>query len=198
MKSVNIKKNMITAALITLAVTLSQTAMAKSIDDKQASQNDRIQQGINSGELTSKEAWRLKKQQKHIRQKERRFKADGHFTRRERAIIHKDLLRASGRIHKQKHDRQKQGVRRLGLKRYGINKNQNKQARRIAQGVRSGELTWKETAQLSRQQSRINRQERRFRADGSFTRGERARICKRQTRASKNIYRKKNNNRKRY
>lgn len=69
------------------------------------------------------------------------------------------------------------------------------QTKRIKQGVRSGELTKGEAAVLGKQQRSINRSKRRAKADGQVTRRERATIQTRQNRASRNIKRKKNNER---
>ena len=74
-----------------------------------------------------------------------------------------------------------------------VRKQQVHQQRRINQGVRSGELTRKETRDLKRQQRSINRSKRRAKSDGVVTKGERVRLRGRQRRASKNIRRKKNN-----
>jgi len=192
------KNKLLTTTLLLTIAGFSSSVMAginsPVIDKKQEKQKDRIVQGVTSGSLTGKETWRLSKQQKHIYQEERRFKADGHFTRRERAKVHMDLTKASVSIYKQKHDRQYQGGRHQGIHSPWINKRERHQAKRIGQGVKSGALTWKETAHLGKQQARIHRQERRFKADGTFTRKERARIHKRQNKASKNIYRAKHNN----
>jgi hypothetical protein len=163
------------------------------IDNKQDNQKGRIVQGIKSGELTAQETRRLGKQQGKTYRKEYRFKADGDFTPRERAVIHRDLLKSSKSIYVQKHDRQVQGMGRPGLRSPGINKRQVNQRKRIGQGIRSGELTRGEAARLGHQQVRIHRQERRFKSDGTFTKRERVRVHKKQNRASKNIYRKKHN-----
>ncbi len=166
------------------------------IDQKEAQQKHRIVQGVKSGELTAKELSRLTKQQRRIYREERRFKADGTFSRRERAKVHYDLARSSHSIYKQKHDRQVQGHH--PRKKMSINKRQNKQARRIAQGVGSGSLTARETVRLGKQQVRIQKQKHRYKADGVFTRKERARVQHHQNKASKRIYRLKHNNRKRH
>lgn len=70
---------------------------------------------------------------------------------------------------------------------------QRVQQRRIGQGVRSGELTPKETLRLEREQVRIERTQRRMEADGQVTPGERARLQVRQDKASRDIYRAKHN-----
>jgi len=70
--------------------------------------------------------------------------------------------------------------------------NQNK---RIKQGVQSGELTKKETKQLRRQQRDIRRTKKAAKADGKVTKKEKAIINSKQKAASRNIRRKKNNER---
>lgn len=78
-----------------------------------------------------------------------------------------------------------------------INVKQKNQKQRIVQGVKTGELTFRETARLTKQQVNIQRQKKHFKSDGTFTKRERLKIHKRQNKASKNIYRKKHNDRKR-
>jgi len=56
----------------------------------------------------------------------------------------------------------------------GINDRQERQDRRIEQGVKSGELTRGERRYLEEEQRRINRLERRFRSDGRLTKRERS------------------------
>ncbi len=68
---------------------------------------------------------------------------------------------------------------------------------RIAQGVRSGELTPRETAHLERKEARIDRQIKADRAanGGKLTPAERGQINREQTRTSRQIYRAKHNDR---
>jgi hypothetical protein len=77
----------------------------------------------------------------------------------------------------------------------GINRRQANQQRRINNGIRSGQLTPRETYRLQRQQANINAQEARFKSDGNFSRRERRVINHRLNHASKNIYRAKHNGR---
>ena len=67
------------------------------------------------------------------------------------------------------------------------------QQERIAQGVGSGQLTAGETARLERQETAVNREIRRDRADGHFTPRERARVQHQQNVMSREIYRDKHN-----
>jgi hypothetical protein len=58
----------------------------------------------------------------------------------------------------------------------GINSRQTHQRQRIVQGVRSGELTWHEATVISNGQRHVNRLEHRYKADGTLTNKERARL----------------------
>ncbi len=80
----------------------------------------------------------------------------------------------------------------------GVNRRQHNQQRRIAQGVRSGELTRQETRVLEREQARIRRHELRARSDGAFTVRERARINRDLNRSSRRIYREKHDRQNRF
>ena len=90
--------------IFTLA--LSTHAMGASINERQDNQQARIKQGIISGEITNKEGIKLTRQQIKTQRKEARFKADGNFTKKERAIVQRDLTKNSASIYKQKHDKQ--------------------------------------------------------------------------------------------
>lgn len=76
-----------------------------------------------------------------------------------------------------------------------IQQRKENQQDRIAQGVKSGQLTPGETARLERQQRSVNREERHMRKadDGHLTAKDRRALNRRQNHASRNIYRKKHN-----
>jgi peptidoglycan hydrolase CwlO-like protein len=76
------------------------------IDQRQANQEKRIDQGIASGQLNEREANRLNKQQEHLNKVEDKAKADGVVTKGERARIDHAQDRASRHIAREKHDRQ--------------------------------------------------------------------------------------------
>jgi len=76
-----------------------------------------------------------------------------------------------------------------------INARKVRQQQRIAQGVRSGQLTPAETRRLERQQARIKADKLQAKADGNVTPQERARLTHEQNRASRSIYRLKHNDR---
>jgi hypothetical protein len=74
------------------------------IDKHEANQTDRIKQGRESGELTKREARRLKAEQKLIDRTQNRAEADGSVSAKERARIRHMQDRAGKDIHRQKHD----------------------------------------------------------------------------------------------
>ena len=72
-----------------------------------------------------------------------------------------------------------------------INERERRQQKRIADGIKDGELTRKEAGKLERQQAKIHTAEAKARADGEFTSKERTRIQKKENEASHQIYKEK-------
>ena len=97
-------------AVSTLMLCASGMAYAQTetprIDQRQANQEQRIDQGVASGQLSEREANRLNKQQEHINKMEEKAKSDGVVTKRERTRIDHAQNRASRNIAREKHDRQ--------------------------------------------------------------------------------------------
>lgn len=93
---------------------LAQTAPAPAkdpaatpgVDKRQANQQQRIEQGVKSGELTAKEATRLEKGQERVQKMEDKAKADGKVTAKERERLHQAQDSQSKKIQREKHDRQ--------------------------------------------------------------------------------------------
>ena len=84
---------------------LAQTVTPK-VDQRQANQELRIDQGAQSGTLTGKEAARLEKGQTHVENVETRTQADGKVTARERARLDHAQDVQSRRIAREKRDGQ--------------------------------------------------------------------------------------------
>jgi hypothetical protein len=76
-----------------------------------------------------------------------------------------------------------------------IHERKENQQDRIAQGVKSGQLTAHETANLERKEAAINRETRRDRAanGGKLTTAEKAKVTAQQNKVSNQIYRDKHN-----
>lgn len=84
----------------------SKSRALSRIDRLQAKQHRRIVQGVRSGDLTRREAGRLRAEQRVIQRKERAYLADGRLSRGERRDLYRDLRSANRHIYKQTHDAQ--------------------------------------------------------------------------------------------
>src|SRR4030081_2826972 len=99
--------NYLAAAAITAIAlpALAQPHSTPRIDQRQANQERRIEQGEKSGALTQKEAARLEKGQARVQKMENKALADGKVTTKERARIEKAQDRQSKKIYREKHDK---------------------------------------------------------------------------------------------
>lgn len=103
------KLKTVAAALMVSALALpalAQTTSTPRIDQRQANQQQRIDQGTQSGALTDREAARLERGQDHVQNLENKATADGKVTAKERVRIEHAQDVQSRRIARQKHDRQ--------------------------------------------------------------------------------------------
>lgn len=73
----------------------------------------------------------------------------------------------------------------------GVNARQQNQHQRVRQGVRSGELTRRETGKLVEGQRDVRQLERAYKSDGKLTRAERADLHHEQNQASLDIHKAK-------
>lgn len=78
----------------------------------------------------------------------------------------------------------------------GIKQTQKNQAKRIKQGVKSGELTKREARKLVQGQKKVNRMKKNAKADGVITKRERVKIKKEQKKQSAKIYKQKHDSQK--
>ena len=102
------KKLLLAVSAMTLMMSGIVFAQAETpmIDQRQANQDQRIDQGIASGQLNKREGNRLNRQQEYVNKMEDRAMSDGVMTKRERARVGAAQNRASHHIAREKHDRQ--------------------------------------------------------------------------------------------
>ena len=161
-------------------------------NQRRDNQQDRIANGIQSGQLTAGETKNLETKEADINHEARQMRSqdDGHLTAADRAKLNRQQNATSRQIYQDKHN--------ANTAHYGNNEvgqRRENQQDRIAQGVRSGQLTAGETARLEHQQQNINHQVAADRSanGGKLTPGEKQQVNKEQNQASKNIYNKKHN-----
>jgi hypothetical protein len=106
-------KRLLIASLITVvsfgttlsfATTANAGTNSPNIDRREASQQGRINQGIQSGALTPRETYRLERQQANINAQEARFKSDGNLSNHERHVLNDRLNHSSKAIYRNKHN----------------------------------------------------------------------------------------------
>jgi hypothetical protein len=162
------------------------------VGQRKENQQDRIAQGVKSGQLTAGETANLETKEAAINGETRADRAanGGKLTAAEKAQVNKQQNGLSKQIYQDKHN--------ANTAHYGNNavgQRRENQQDRIAQGIKSGQLTAGETAKLENQQKGINQQVSADRKanGGRLTGGEKKQINKEQNQASKNIYNKKHN-----
>jgi len=174
--------------------TTSTTTDPQSVAQRKDNQQDRIAQGVDSGQLTSGETKNLENREAGLNKEEHTMRSedDGHLTAADRTKLNNQQNHLSNRIYDDKHN--------ANTAHYGngeIGQRRENQQDRIAQGIRSGQLTPHETSRLENQQQGINREARADRQanGGRLTGADRRAINQSQNRASRNIYAKKHNGR---
>ena len=172
--------------------TTKSTQKQPTIAERKENQQDRIPNGVKSGQLTAGETSNLESKEAAINGETRADRAanGGKLTPAEKQQINQQQNQVSKQIYQDKHN--------ANTAHYGNNavgQRRENQQDRIAQGIKSGQLTAGETAKLENQQKGINQQVKADRAanGGKLTQGEKKQINKEQNAASKNIYNKKHN-----
>jgi uncharacterized membrane protein YebE (DUF533 family) len=101
-------KKAVQAFVAIAAATLAFSALAQTstpnIDQRQANQAARIEQGKATGTLSKREAARMEAGQAKVAGMKAGAAADGKVTRAERKAIQKEQNKQSRRIYRQKHD----------------------------------------------------------------------------------------------
>ncbi|MBF0624095.1 MAG: hypothetical protein HQL82_04735 [Magnetococcales bacterium] len=100
-------KTAITSVAVFAVLALALPALAEEVDARQDRQQQRIQQGLDSGALTEKEAARLQRGQERIERIQKRVAADGEVTGKEVERLKHAQDVQSRKIAREKHDRQK-------------------------------------------------------------------------------------------
>lgn len=187
------------AVVVTLALGLAAAAQdaparpATPAQRTQAQQN-RIANGVKSGQLTAGETKRLERREAAINGEKRDMREDngGKLSAADRARLNRQYNGLSRGIARDKHNA---ATARFGNGRIG--RRRENQQDRLAQGIKSGSLTPGEASRLEGRQQRLNRQTRDMREDngGRLRAAQKRAVNRRQNRASRQIYRAKHNRR---
>jgi hypothetical protein len=168
-----------TVAMAQSTTTTTTTTPDPTIAQRKENQQDRIANGVKSGQLTAGETANLETKEAAINGETRADRAanGGKLTGAEKTQINGQQNKLSNQIYDDKHNAATQN--------YGkseVGQRQENQQDRIAQGVKSGQLTAGETAKLENNQKNINQQVKADRSanGGKLTAGEKAQVNKEQ------------------
>jgi hypothetical protein len=160
--------------------------------NREHNQQDRIANGVQSGQLTAGETKSLESQEHALNTEAHADRAvdDGHLTAADRSQLNQQQNQVSKNIYADKHN--------ATTAHYGNNEvgaRRQMQQDRIAQGIRSGSLTPNEASHLEGRQQHINHQVAKDRAanGGKLTGAQKGQINHEQNRASGKIYADKHN-----
>jgi hypothetical protein len=185
----NITRNLIALAI---AAAFPLCALAQNTGtevQRDVNQQQRIEQGLQSGSLTTREAARLEKEESQVNRMQSRALKDGTLSDAEKARIQRAQNRVSRDIEKDKHNAQTGNPNSASSKRMQADVQRNiNQQQRIEQGVQSGQLTNREAGKLERGQAGVDRREARAGADGHVGRAEQRGIQTAESRQSNHVF----------
>jgi hypothetical protein len=163
------------------------------IQSRKENQQDRIANGVKSGELTAGETSNLEKKESNLNQEEGDMRKldNGKLTAADKATMNQQQNKLSNQIYDDKHNAATQNT---DPKSKEGERAENQQDR-IANGIKSGQLTDKEAKHLENNEAKINNEVRNDRAanGGKMTSQEKAQVNRQQNRESRQIYNAKHN-----
>ena len=182
---------------LALAFTALFAAPALAADDaaadmiqRNARQQERIEDGLRSGEINVREAAELERRAGRIEQYQARALRDGTLSGEETRRIDRMQDRFGREIYQQSHDAQRGNPDSRSAERMARDIDRSgDQQRRIAEGLRSGDLTYREAARLEQGQAQVSRRQAHAGADGYVGRREQQNLGNAQDRQGRNIWR---------
>jgi len=164
----------------------------QTIQQRKKNQQDRIANGVQSGQLTAGETKNLENKEANLNGEERQMRAgdNGKLTAADRAKLNRQQNRLSNNIYQDKHN--------ANVAHYGkgeIGQRRENQQDRIAQGIRSGQLTPREASNLENKEQGLNREIGGMRQanGGKLSKADKQVVNQQQNKLSKQIYNKKHN-----
>jgi hypothetical protein len=191
-------KTTILAAAIGLAFSAGAFAQAGAgTVQRDVNQQQRIEQGLQSGQLNTREAARLEREEGKVERDQSRAMRDGNLSPAEKARLAREQNKVSRDIAREKHDAQTGNPNSASSRRMqaDVQRNVNQQ-QRTEQGLRSGSLTTREAGKLERGQARDSSLEARAGADGHVGANEQRRVQRAENRQNRRIHREKHDGQK--
>lgn len=161
---------------------------------RDVNQQQRIEQGLQSGQLTTHEAGKLEHEETAVDRMEKRDLRNGTLSAREQRRLTAAQNKVSRDVYSEKHDAAVGHPNSASSQRMQADVQRNiNQESRIEQGAQSGALTNREVGKLERGQAHVDAREARAAANGRVGAVEQAGIQRSENRNSRRIARKKHN-----
>lgn len=188
----NIAKTSIAIALGGLFIATASAQTTGGTAQRDVNQQNRIEQGLQSGSLSTGEAAKLEGQESKVEKMQTKDLQDGKQSPAEKARLDKAQDNVSTDIHRDKNNAVAGNPNSASSKRMqaDLQRNANQQAR-IEQGVQSGQLTNHQTGKLERGQSHVTHKEAQAGTNGHVNASEQANVQAREDHQSGRIYVKK-------
>jgi len=159
-----------------------------SIVQRDVNQEKRIEQGLQSGALNTREAAHLQREEAHVDRVEANALKDGKLSAQEKARITREQNAVSRDIKAAKQNDVHGNPTSASSQRMQADVQRNiNQQQRIEKGVQSGALTKRETARLEAGQARVSAKEARAGRDGHVSGAEQARLRHAENKQSRRI-----------
>jgi hypothetical protein len=179
-----------TIVAATIAVTCAM-AQTDTVDQRKENQQDRIAQGVKSGQLTAGETANVETKEAAINQEVHtdRTLNGGKLTGQEKQTVNQQQNQMSKQIYTDKHNAATQPS---GTK-SEVGARAKNQQERIGNGIASGKLKAGQTAKLEKNESGINKEVKADRSanGGKLTGAEKKQVNQQQNQASRKIYKAK-------
>ena len=188
------KRTLITASILLAASVGAFAQTAASSVQRDVNQQQRIENGLQNGSITSREASQLERDQTKVDKLQAKDLKDGKLSDAERARLAAAQNKASRDINTAEHN----GVNANPLSASSqrsqaeVQRNVN-QEKRIESGVQNGSLTKREAGKLEAGQARVDHKEAVAGRDGNVSAKDEAKVQRAENHQSKKIHRAKTN-----
>jgi hypothetical protein len=179
-------------ALLAATSALADGPRTDQVVDRNVNQQQRVEQGLQQGDLNTREAGQIERQEARIDQVEARGLEDGKLSPAEQARIDRMQNQASRDIYRDRHNSIDGNPDSKSSERMQADVARNiSQQQRIDQGGDNGTLTNREVGSLEAGQAHVDRKESVAARDGHVGAGEQAHVQRSDNRQSRRIHRKK-------
>ncbi|MDR7269165.1 methionine-rich copper-binding protein CopC [Pelomonas saccharophila] len=181
-------------ALLTSAAMAQTPVNAQTTVQRDVNQQQRIENGLQSGKLTTREAGLLEREQAKVDRLQAKDMKDGKLSAAERQQLRAAQNKASRDIETAKNNGVNGNPLSASSQRMQADVQRNvNQEKRVEAGLASGSLTKREAARMEQGQAHVDRAEAHAAADGHVGAGEQKHVQRAENRQSTRIHRAKTN-----